>query len=213
MVFTFHTPWGMNETCEAIGATVASMNGKIKEVSPGCFTAKWRIHPEHKTEFNYKCKFYVGEDMITAVIKDANEPKNIKKFSRLSRMMKFWNTFIEHILKQYPDVEFGLMPGVPMVSAVKIYGDGTEQVFTSTTRNSPNIGGALVGGWLFGTAGAIIGASSGSSHTEGSSRIEFSYSIPAKVRYTNGLLLEGHIRKNSPLYHEIMGNLSRLSEN
>ncbi len=213
MVFTFRTPWGMNEACDAIKVTIESMNGKIKEVSPGYFKAKWRIHPAHKTEFNYKCEFYVGEDMVRAIIKDTNEPKNIRKFRRLSRMMKFWNTFIEYLLQQYPGVEFGLMPGVPAVSAVKFYGDGTEQVFTSTTRNSPNIGGAILGGWLFGTAGAIIGASSGSSHTEGSSRIGFSYSIPAKVRYTNGLLLEGHIRKNSPLYHEIMSNLSRLSEN
>jgi hypothetical protein len=211
MLFTFHTPGGASDTCDAIKTTVAAMNGKIKEVSPGCYKAKWRIHPTRKSEFNYRCRFYVGEDMVRVIIKDTNEPKSIKKFSRLSRMMKFWNTFVEYLLQQYPDVDFGLTPGVPSVSAVKFYGDGTEQVFTSTTKNSPNIGGALVGGWLFGTAGAIIGGSSGRSYTTGSTRTEFSQTQLATVRYSNGLVLEGDIRKNSPLYHEIMSNLSQLS--
>lgn len=211
MLFTFCTPWNASDTCDAIRTTVVAMNGKIKEISHGCFKAKWRIHPTSKTEFYYKCKFYVGEDMVRVIIKDTNEPKNVKKFRRLSRMMKFWNTFIEYLLRQYPDVDFGLLSGVPSVSAVKFYGDGTEQVFTSTTRNTPNIGGAIMGGWLFGTAGAIIGGSSGRSYTTGSSRTEFSQVRLAKVRYTNGLILEGSIRRNSSLYHEIMSNLSQLA--
>jgi hypothetical protein len=211
MLFTFRTPWGASDTCDAIKTTVASMNGKIKEVSPGCYKAKWRIHPTRKSEFNYRCRFYVGEDMVRVIIKDTNEPKSIKKFSRLSRMMKFWNTFVEYLLQQYPDVDFGLTPGVPSVSAVKFYGDGTEQVFTSTTKNSPNIGGALVGGWLFGTAGAIIGGSSGRSYTTGSTRTEFSQTQLAIVRYTNGFIMEGKLLRDSPLYHEIMVNMSRLS--
>ncbi len=213
MVYTFHTPWGAADTAEAVKITVESMNGKIKEVSPGCFKAKWRIHPNRKSEFKYSCKFYVGKDMVRAIVKDSNGPTRIKRFRRLSRMMKYWNTFIEYLLLQYPDVEFGLRPGVPEVSAVKFYGDGTEQVFTSTTKSSPNIGGAIVGGLLFGTPGAIIGGTNGRSYTEGSSRLQFSYSMLAKVRYTNGLVLEGNISKNSSLYNEIMSNLSQLSEN
>jgi hypothetical protein len=212
MVFTFQTPWGAAITIEAIKTTVAAMNGKIKEVSPGCYKAKWRIHPTHKTEFNYRCRFYVGDDMVRSIVKDTNGPKNIKKFRRLSRMMKFWNTFIEYLLLQYPDIDFGLAPGVPTVSAVKFFGDGTEQVFTSTTKTSPNIGGAIVGGWLFGTAGAIIGGTSGRSHTMGTSRREFTNSLLAKVRYTNGLVLEGTIRKNGSLYNEILVNMSKLSD-
>lgn len=212
MLFTFSTPWGAADTSEVIKTTVEAMSGKIKEVSPGYFKAKWRIHPTHKTEFYFKCKFYVGDDMVRAIIKADFEPHGIKKFKRLGRMMKFWNTFIEHLLVQYPDVDFGLAPGVPDISAVKFYGDGTEQVFTSTTKTSPNIGGAIVGGWLFGTAGAIIGGTSGSSYTTATSRVEFSSYLLAKVRYSNGLVLEGLIGRDSSLYHEIMINMSRLTD-
>ena len=212
MVFTFHTPWGAADTSEAIKTTVVAMKGKIKEVSPGCFMAKWRIHPTRSGEFYYKCVFYVGDDMVRAIIKADIEPYGIKKFRRLSRMMKLWNTFIEHLLVQYPGIDFGLAPGIPTISAVKFYGDGTEQVCTSTTKTSPNIGAAIGGGWLFGTAGAIIGGTSGRSHTTATSRVEFSNYLLAKVRYSNGLVQEGLIGRGSSLYHEIIVNLSKLSD-
>lgn len=212
MLFTFRTPWGASETSEAIKTTVAAMNGKIKEVSPGYFKAKWKIHPTSSNEFRYKSKFYVGEDMVRVIIKEDIEPTRIKRSYRMSKKFKFWNTFIEHLLARYPGVEFGLTPGEPAVSAVKFHGDGTVQVFTSTTHNSPSIGGALVGGMLFGTAGAIIGASGGKSHTVGRSHTAFSETVPATVRYTNGLIMEGYLIRSSSLYHEIMVNMSQLSD-
>ena len=212
MLFTFRTPWGARETSEAIRDTVVSLNGKVKEISPGCFEGKWRIHPDNWTEFFFKGRFYVGEDMVRVIIKEDVEPVKIKQSYRMSKKMKFWNTFVEQLLARYPGVEFGITPGEPTVSGVRLHGDGTVQVFTSTTSNSPNIGGAILGGLIFGAAGAVIGASSGGSHTEGYSKLGFSHSILATVRYTNGLILEGNLVRNSPVYHEIMSNMSQLSD-
>lgn len=212
MLFTFRTPWGASETIEAIKSTVASLKGKVKENSPGCFDGKWKINPDRWGDFSFKAKFYVGEDMVRVIIKADIEPFMIKRTYRMGKELRFWNTFIEQLLARHPGVEFGLAPGEPLVSAVKFHGDGTKQVFSSTTSNSPSIGGALVGGMLFGTAGAIIGASGGKSHTEGYSRTEFSYTIPATVRYTNGLIMEGYVVRDSSLYHEIMVNMSQLSD-
>ena len=213
MLLTFHTPWRAGETIEAIEKTVTSLGGKVKLKSPGCLVCKWRIHPEHKLEFRYKSTFYVGQDMVRVIIKEDIEPTSIKRTFRMTKKLKYWNTFIEQLHVLYPDVEFGLTPGKPMVAAVRFHGDGTMQVFTSTTHNSPSIGGAVIGGLLFGTAGALIGASGGKSSTEGYSQVEFSHSIPTTVRYTNGLVIEGSLRRNSPLYHEIMVNMSQLNDN
>ena len=211
MLITFHTPWGVGETTEAIKNTVSALRGKVKERSPGCLICKWRIHPKDKFEFRYKSTFFVGQDMVRVIIKEDIEPTRIKRTYRMTKKLKYWNTFIEQLLAQYPDVEFSLTPGKPTVSAVRFHGDGTMQVFTSTTYNSPSIGGAIVGGLLFGTAGAIIGASGGKSHTEGRSSVGFSHSILSTVRYTNGLVIEGNLRRDSSLYHEIMVNMSQLS--
>jgi hypothetical protein len=211
MLFIFRAPWGARETNEAIKSTITSLKGKVKEKSPGCFIGKWKINPDRWGDFSYKATFYVGEDMVRAIINADFEPSRIKRTYHMGKELRFWNTFVEGLLARYPGVEFGLAPGEPAVSEVKLHGDGTKQVFTSTTTNSPSIGGALVGGMLFGTAGAIIGASGGKSHTEGYSSTEFSYTVPATVRYTNGLIMEGYLVRDSSLYHEIMVNMSQLS--
>lgn len=212
MLFTFRTPWGAAETREAIVGTVISLKGKVKEKSPGCLQGKWKINPNDWAQFSRKATFYIGNDMVRVIIKADIEPLRIKRTYRMGKELRFWNTFIEQLLARYPGVEFGLTPGEPAVSAVKFHGDGTMQVFTSTTSNSPSIGGALVGGMLFGTAGAIIGASGGSSHTRGYSSLGFSKSVLATVRYTNGFIMEGQLLRDSHLYHEIMVNMSQLSD-
>jgi hypothetical protein len=211
MLFTFRTPWGAAETSEAIKSTIASLKGKVKEKSPGCIQGKWKINPDRWGDFMLKATFYIGDGTVRVIIKADIEPIWIKRTYRMGKELRFWNTFIVQLLARYPGVEFGLAPGEPAVSAVRFHGDGTVQVFTSTTNHSPSIGGALVGGMLFGTAGAIIGASGGSSHTEGYSSLGFSQSVLATVRYTNGFIMEGKLQRDSSLYHEIMVNMSQLS--
>lgn len=213
MLFTFHTPWGASETSGAIKDTILSLKGKVIEKSPGCIEGKWKIHPSRWDEFYFKATFYVGDGAVRVIIKVDIEPVQIKRTYRMGKELRFWNTFIEQLLARYPSVEFGLAPGEPTVAAVRFHGDGTTQVFTSTTHNSPSLGGALVGGMLFGAVGAIIGASGGKSRTEGHSQLGFSKSVLATVRYTNGFIMEGELLRDSPLYHEIMVNMSMFQEN
>jgi hypothetical protein len=123
-----------------------------------------------------------------------------------------WNAFIESLMRLYPDIDFGIRPGLPELEAIQFVDDGVEQVFVSTTKHSPSWGGAALGGLLFGTAGAVIGASAGTSHTTGTTSTRFSSSVLARGRYSNGLLAEGMLDKNSPQYHEIIVNMSKLSE-
>jgi hypothetical protein len=124
-----------------------------------------------------------------------------------------WNAFVESLMKVAPGVDFGIRSGSVELVAAQFVGDDIEQVFVSTTVNSPSWSGAVLGGLLFGTAGAIVGGSAGMSYTTGNSTTRFSNEILVRARYSNGLLAEGVLSKNSPTYQEILVNMSRFSEN
>ena len=216
MVYTFRTPWEIDETCVAIKRTVESMNGTIEKVSDGCYQAKWRTQSYHSarhfTLFPTEFTFYVGDDVVRAVTGTDYMRYFVMRFIGVRGVTADWNAFIESLIKLYPGVDFGIKPGLPELVAIQFVDDGIEQVFVSTTKNSPSWGGAALGSMLFGTAGAIIGASAGTSHTTGTSSARFSGLLLARGRYSNGLLAEGQIDTRSPQYHEIMVNMSKLSE-
>jgi hypothetical protein len=191
------------------------MNGKVKTLSPGCLRASWRTQHYHSkqyhTVFPSKFTFYVGEDIVR-VIDSKGMMQMIPLRFKVGGYSAIWNAFVESLLKVAPDTDFGLRAGDVELVAAQFVGDETEQVFVSTTHHSPSLGGAVFGGLLFGTPGAIIGSSYGTSHTSGKLSTQFSGSVLVKARYSNGLLAEGKLHKNSPAYNEILVNMSRYSE-
>ncbi len=214
MVYTFRSPWGIDETCDVIKRTVQSMYGTVKQISPGCLEATWRTRPCHSkqyhTVFPSKFRFYVGDGIVRAVIGNADFSIIVMRF-KLGGLQIVWNAFLESLMKVAPDVDFGIRAGNVELVAAQFVGDDIEQVFVSTTLHSPSWSGAVLGGLLFGTAGAIIGGSAGTSHTTGRSSTQFSGTVLVKARYSNGLLAEGKLMKSSPAYNEILVNMSRFS--
>jgi hypothetical protein len=215
MVYTFCTPWDRDATCNVIKATVESMRGKAKVVSPGCIKAKWRTQSYHSKRYHTvlpsKFTFFVGDGVVRVVNgKGTMQMLEMGPF-KVAGYAAIWNAFIESLLKTAPGVDFGIRPGDSELVEVQFFGDGIEEVFVSTTRHSPSLGGAVLGGMLFGTAGAIIGSSAGTSYTTGKSSTRFSNEVLARGRYSDGLIAEAVISKNSHLYNEIMVNMSRLS--
>lgn len=216
MVFTFRSPWGIEGTCNVIKITIESMRGNVRQISPGCLQASWRTQPYHSaqyhTVFPSKFMFYVGNGIVRVVAGDTTMLVMPMRFRFPGGLLAVWNAFIESLMKTAPGIDFGIRPGPPEMVAIQFFGDGTEQVFVSTTRHSPSIGGAVLGGLLFGTAGAIIGGTAGTSRTTGRSSTRFSREILAKARYSNGLLVEGKLQKNSPTYNEIMVNMIQIDD-
>lgn len=210
MVYTFHTPWNQAETSKAIITAVRRMGGKATVTSPACISAKWRS-PYYATIFPAKFMFYVGDGLVRAVTGNSNMDIIVMRFKVRGGFQSFWNYFIGTLLKLYPGVEFGLKPGDVELATVQFVGDGTEQVFVSTSHNYPSLSGAVLGGLLFGTPGAIIGSSYGTSRTTGKVSTQFSGAVLVKARYSNGLLAEGRLQRNSPAYNEILVNMSRYS--
>lgn len=211
MVYTFYSPWRQAETCEAIKATVLSMNGTVKDLSRGRLKAKWKTNGKRPGAFDHSCTFYVGDGAVRAVTDFKDTELIVMVFRKLTKPLAFWNAFLETFTKRYPDADFGIEAGIPELVAIQFLDDGTEQVLVSNTVNRPSWGGAALGGMLFGTAGAIIGGSGGRSYTTTTSHTAVSKLRFAMVRYSNGLVFRGKLINNGSLYQEVMVNISRFS--
>ena len=211
-IFTFVSPLEISETITTIKTVVESIGGKIKKEQNNVIHAQWRSK-KYSTMLPVKCTFYVGHDMVRAIIDKTVQPTNgnnmpiIKSERKLQTWERVWDEFVEG-LNKYTDVDFGLKSGTAIIDSAQIISDGIEQVFTSTSQNSPSYGGALLGGALFGDTGAIIGSMNSRTTTRGNTTYRFSNKVLARVRYTNGLVLEGELKKKSSTYNEIMVNMS-----
>ena len=79
----------------------------------------------------------------------------------------------------------------------------------STSRSSPSLSGALIGGMLLGSTGAILGGMHGTTTTYGSSTTRPTNTFFVTVRYSNGLTFDDEIRKDSHIYNQIIVNMSK----
>lgn len=214
-VFTFYSPENESVTCDMIKNVIRSIGGKIKSEQNNVIKAQWRSS-RWITIMPTLFEFYVGKDMVRAVIPNASPYALTKDASPLimvdrgcAGFERVWDEFIKGLCNLYPDIDFGLLSGDAKLDAIKIVGDGMEQVFTSTSWSQPSYGGALIGGLLFGHTGAILGGMHSHTTTRGNTTTRFSNKVLATVRYTNGLTFDGEMSKNSSTYNEIIVNMSQ----
>ena len=212
MVFTFGTPWSQAESCEAIKATVLSMNGTVKDLGRGRLATKWNTKLKKPGLFDHTCTFYVADGAVRAVTDYKDTDLIVMVFRTMTTPLAFWNAFLERLIGRYHGVDFGVEAGIPELVAIQFLDDGTEQVMVSKTSHHPSWGGAALGGMLFGTAGAIVGGSAGSSYTKTTTQTAISKTRTAMVRYSNGLVFRGRMINNGSLYQEIMVNMGRLTD-
>ena len=118
----------------------------------------------------------------------------------------WWDLFLCTLFEMYPGVDFGvsLAKGDPVVAGVLNLSGDTKEVYYSKTSGGTSLGGFLLGGALFGDAGAIVGGLSGKQRTVTDSRTVYSKELLVRIIYSNGRLWEGPVFKGSPLYNEIM---------
>ena len=212
MVFTFVTPMSVQETCDAIKATVLSMNGKVKDLSRGRLKATWKTNLKKSGVFDHSCAFYVGDGVVRAITDFKDTEVIVMVFRKLTKPLAFWDVFLTRLIQRCPEADFGITAGIPELTAIQFIGDGTEQVMVSKTANHPAWGKAAIGGMLFGPAGAIIGGTGGKSHTTTTTQTKVSAFQEAMVRYSNGLVFRGKMFNNGTLHQEILANMNRLSD-
>lgn len=101
-------------------------------------------------------------------------------------------------------LEIPVVPGTPYIVTAMQMSDGLEQQFTSKKQFSA--GGALMGGMLFGDLGAVVGGYNGK--TKGKTKTTFSNSVLFVLCYSNGMIEEREVKKNTKLYAEVMAKLN-----
>lgn len=193
LIVPFSTQKTVDKVCEALLDV-----GKVKnvDVHHGVIRGKIRISAKQ-------------ERPITIYVERNDQQCKVRAcFYRLAND-DWWDMFLTSLFEKNPGVDFGvaLANGDPLVAGVLNLGGDTEQVSFSQTSGGISLGGFLVGGALFGDAGAIVGGMSGKTHTMTNSRTVFSDKLLVRVIYTNGRLWEGTVIKGSRLYNEIMVNM------
>ena len=206
IVFTFRSPIETEETIGMIERAITDLEGKTKRKG-NVLVAKWRMSKWHNTR---KFKFYVGANEVRVITDDWRENVSIKWERKSRGIFATWNAFVELLLQSNPGVDFQLASGDFHIVSAKIMSNGIEQISSSTAKTKPSIGGALVGGALFGGVGAIVGGSHTKTKTIGSTQNVFSNNLLVVVRYSNGLILEGTVFKDSTVYNNIMVGLCEV---
>lgn len=192
--YCFVVPFSTQEALTMISEVLSSI-GEVKSIDQhhGVLNGQMRVSPKKKRPVT----FYV----------ERNEERcNVRACFRRLANDDWWDCFLDILFEKYPGVDFGvsLANGDPVIVGVLNKSGDTREVYSSTTRGGTSLTGFLVGGALFGDAGAVVGGLSGKQRTVTDSRLVFSSTLLVRVIYSNGRLWEGTVIKGSQLYNEIM---------
>lgn len=121
----------------------------------------------------------------------------------------WWDIFLRALFRMYPGDDFGVTVanGDPLIAGILDLQGDTQQIAYSRTTGGTSLTGFLLGGALFGEAGAIVGGMSGETRTYTDVRAKYSDELLVRIIYTNGRIWEGTVQKNSDLYNEILVNV------
>lgn len=206
-VYTFISPFSTLQTAEMISKVMNKL-GKVKKenLRNGHIKSVYRLAPLRK----YKWNFYIEHSEKTCRVRMVMDEDGYWDTKTVWRVRDgAWDNFLTNLFELAPSADFGvtLSEGSPYVMGVLHLENDIEQVCISHTKRDPSLTGFLLGGALFGDAGAIVGGMSGKQRTFGYTYTQFADSQLCRIIYNNGRLWEGTVRKDSELYNEIMVNM------
>lgn len=204
-VFTFSSPVHTNAMVQMIAQVVHNIGG-VATISDNVVHAKWKS-ARFRTTFAKRFTFYVGTDIVRVTSNATLNASVITWKSECLGLARIWDDFVSRLLETYPNLDFQLHSGAYQIVSAKLMSNGIEQTFSATSTASPSLSRALIGGALFGGAGAVVGGSYSTTQTTGVTNTTFTNSVLVAVRYSNGLTMEGSITKNSYVYNQIMVNM------
>lgn len=192
--YCFVIPFATHEALNAISGVLTSI-GEVKsmDLHHSVLHGNVRISSKKKQS-------------VTFYVERSDERCKVRACFSFSANDDWWDLFLHTLFEMYPKVDFGvsLANGDPVVAGVLNLSGDTKEVYYSKTSGGTSLGGFLIGGALFGDAGAIVGGLSGTQRTVTNSRTVYSSELLVRVIYSNGRLWEGTVLKGSRLYNEIM---------
>lgn len=194
------SPFPFSDTMDLLKKMASKVGDVIQEDSRrGYILAKYKVSAFRKL----KLEFFVERNE-----KDCNVRAIFHGDVIVSAKDKWWDLCLSALFELAPNTDFGvsLAEKNPYVIGLLYLEDDTEQIHISRTKQNTSLTGFLLGGALFGDAGAIVGGMSGKQRTVSHTVTQFSNSQLTRLIYNNGRLWEGSITKGSKLYNEIMVN-------
>lgn len=209
LLFTFTTNMTPEKAAAAIKNTISQMGGSTKGPDSN-FVGRFRIpkgwKPAFHTILKSKCRFYVGKNGVRAVLRASGTTGICVGEHQPIAEERVWDAFIRMFLSLYPECGANIEPGIVRFDTVKVQDGADIYTYSATTRSTPSIGGAILGGAVAGDVGALIGASAGSSKTVATVVAEKNPKVRVIARYTNGYNQDTELYKGSQRYHEILVN-------
>lgn len=188
-IFAFVSPFPTEETVQKIVVAFSSI-GTIKNIDKahGYIKGRSSVFLSGSTNVDFYIEKNQHSCKVTSVFKKrANDD--------------LWDIFLKKLFENDPDANFGvsLANGTPYVLRVLYLGSETETVINSTSHNFSS-GVGISGNNL------LFGSSSGKTHTQSRTHEDFANRRLVRLIYNNGRIWEGHIRKGTKQYNEIMIN-------
>ena len=192
--YCFVSPFPTLDTLNTISGVVASI-GEVNSIEPRHSVLQGKIRISSK-----------NRKPVTFYVERNDERCKVRACFSWSANDDWWDLFLHTLFEMYPGVDFGvsLAKGDPVVAGVLNLRGDTKEVYYSQTSGGTSLGGFLLGGALFGDAGAIVGGLSGQQRTVTNSRTVYSNEVLVRVIYSNGRLWEGPVLRGTQLYNEIM---------
>ncbi len=198
VVYHLASPLTMEETIRSMARAFVEAGGVVKKCDEtnGVIRGKILLYAGRKV--NVQINAGRGDSM-----------RKVQAFFYRGANDDVWDMILQKLFIDHPDIDFGvsLANGSPYVAGCLHLGENIEQVNTSYSTSRRSLTGFLLGGALFGEAGAIVGGLGGSSTTIGTTTNRFGKRHLARIIYNNGRIWEGELIKGSSLYNEVIVNM------
>ena len=193
MTFVFKA---QNNVEQMICDTVRAIGGKVVRHKGTVITAKWRSK-RYLTVFRKTFTFYIGSDVVRvnygSYTGGSGRGLIVTEYRDVG-IIRLWTDFVNKLLSSYPNTDFGIK-GCPItLDSIKILSNGIEQVMTTTAFTNNH--------WFIPDM----------TYATSRSRSQFSKELLASAVYSNGLLVDGVLIKNSATYNEIMASMSKYQK-
>lgn len=183
-----------------------TVNSDYSTVANAVRTAAIKLKTKCKERPGGEFSFRVSGLKFFLYVSESNEICTLRFLQRNDSGKKAVLEAYDRILVALEDagLEIPVVPGKPYIVTTLQLGGGIEQTFVG--KQSFSMGGAAVGGFLFGDLGAAIGGFSGP--VKGKTKSFLSNSAFFLLCYSNGMIEEKEVRKNTKLYAEVMAKLN-----